>query len=67
MLYFMKLFQKLRAFFQPKSAPVPAIATVYSDEEFLNVVMEQARRRPPAGQAGRAPETEPVGPLSKAA
>jgi hypothetical protein len=57
MLYFMKLFQKIRGLFQPKSEPLPVASTDYSDEDFLNVVMEQARRRTQAEQVRRAATT----------
>lgn len=49
----MKLFQQLRALFRPKNEPAPAAPTGYSDEDFLSVMMEQARKRTPAGPASR--------------
>jgi hypothetical protein len=70
MLNFMGLFQKMLAFFRPKAEPAALSSAEYSDEEFLNFVMEQARKRSQAEQvmhAATLPATTPSGPLSKAA
>ncbi|RZK31827.1 MAG: hypothetical protein EOO61_17545 [Hymenobacter sp.] len=66
----MKLFQKLLTLLKAKQEPAVAIPSDYSDEEFLSVVMDQARKRTQADQAAQAatiPTAKPVSPLAKAA
>ncbi|MDO7887934.1 hypothetical protein [Hymenobacter cheonanensis] len=60
----MKLFQQLRALFRPQNEPIVAAPTGYSDEDFLSVMMEQARKRTQAEQAGRDAAAKPVMPGS---
>lgn len=66
----MKLFQQLFALFRPKNEPTVVAPTGYSDEDFLSVMMEQARLRTQAEQAGReaaAPKPELPSSLPTAA
>jgi hypothetical protein len=59
----MKLFTKILALFQAPT-PEPVVPSSYTDDEFLNVVMELARQRTQAEQAARettqAPPTTPT-------
>jgi hypothetical protein len=65
----MKLFKKILALFHTP-APEPTAPLPYADEEFLSVVMEQARKRIRAEQTARQAAIQPPAspdPLSAAA
>ncbi|GAB3637339.1 hypothetical protein GCM10027422_29290 [Hymenobacter arcticus] len=49
----MKLFAKIVALFSTPPAP-PVVPALYSDAEFLEAVMQQARQKTSAEQAARA-------------
>lgn len=68
-LYLMKVFQLLSALLWPKPEQPVTPPSPYSDEEFLNAVMKQARPSPPAKQAATGAAQEPAAPgsLPKAA
>jgi hypothetical protein len=60
----MELLTKLRTLFQRKPAVVPP-APLYSDEEFLEFIAAQARKRTRDEQAGK--NNPPAAPLGNAA
>jgi hypothetical protein len=64
----MKLLEKLLALFRAKPAPT-APSPLYSDAEFLDVMMELARKRTRQEQAARDSKagTEPTQPQDKQA
>jgi hypothetical protein len=65
----MKLLQRLFALFRPKNEPSAVGPATYSDEEFLRVMMEQARKRTSAERVAREgnSNSQPPSPLSTAA
>lgn len=62
----MKLFDKMRAMFTPKPVAVPP-APLYSDEEFLEFIAAQARKRTREEQAAQNKPASPAAPLGNAA
>jgi hypothetical protein len=60
----MELLIKLRALFQPKPVILPPVQ-LYSDEEFLEFIAAQARKRTHDEQAGK--NNPPAAPLGNAA
>jgi hypothetical protein len=60
----MELLTKLRALFQRQPVVVPP-APLYSDEEFLEFIAAQARKRTRDEQAGKS--SPPAAPLGNAA
>lgn len=60
----MELLNKMRALFKRKPEVVPP-APLYSDEEFLEFIAAQARKRTRDEQAGKG--TPPASPLGNAA
>ncbi len=60
----MELLTKLRALFQPKPVVVPP-APLYADEEFLEFIAAQARKRTHDEHAGK--NSPPAVPLENAA
>jgi hypothetical protein len=62
----MKLLDKIRAIFTPKPVVVPP-APLYSDEEFLEFIAAQARKRTREEQAAQSKPASPGAPLGNAA
>ncbi|TVT39561.1 hypothetical protein FNT36_18125 [Hymenobacter setariae] len=62
----MKLFDKMRAMFTPKPVVIPP-TPLYSDEEFLEFIAAQARKRTQEEQAALSKPANPAAPLGNAA